>query len=329
MALSASVDFSVTRDDLIKAGLQHIGAIGDGDTPNVTQLSESAILINMLIKHWKTYDIQLWVRKYGFVLPVSNVSQVIIGAEGGHAVTGYDYTTTSVISTSGTSTVTVTTVTGISAGDQIGIELEDGTMQWTTINGAPAGSVVTLTASLSDDVAVGAAVYTYTQSSQRGTRPAKILEAWRRQSSETAANVLDTPMTMLSEQDYNNLPNKGENGPPIQYWPDQTLGLSTSGHPGNLEFNFWPRFESGDYVIVYRYIKIFDDLDAATNDVEFPQEWFLPLMIGLAWLLSAKHGIPLKERQMLFNEMQFLALAARDYDQEQGSIFLSPVGEGG
>ena len=322
MALSASINFAVTRDDLIKTALQHIGAIGDGDTPSSTQLSEAALLLNMLIKHWKTYDIQLWVRRYGFILPVSNVSLAVIGAEGGHTVTGYDFTTTSAASTSGASTITVTTVTGISASDQIGVELDDGTMQWTTVNGAPAGSVVTLAATLTDDVASGAAVYTYTQSSQRATRPAKISEAFRRLSNETASSVVDTPMRMISEQEYNLLGSKGVEGLPIQWWADQTLGLSTSLHPGNLDFYFWPRFENGDNVIVYRYTKIFDDLDAATNDVEFPQEWFLPLMVGLAWLLAPKHGIPLKERLMLFQEMTVLATAAKDYDQEQSSLYI-------
>lgn len=326
MSLSNSINFAVTRDDLIKTSLQHIGALGDGETPSPTQLSEGGLLLNMLVKHWKTYDIQLWVRKYGYILPTSNVSSVSVGAEGGHAVTGYDFTTTSATSASGATTITVTTVTGISASDQIGIELDDGTMQWTTVSGAPAGSVVTLAVALTDDVASGAAVYTYTQSSQRATRPAKVLEAFLRTSSETASSIIDTPMTMLSEIDYNNLSSKSSEGSPIQWYVDQALNLSTSLHPGNLDFYFWPRFENGDHVIVYRYIKIFDDLDAATNDLEFPQEWFLPVMVGLAWLMAPKHGIPMNERVALFQEMLYLATQARDYDQEQGSLYMSPNG---
>lgn len=325
MALSASINFAVTRDDLIKASLQHIGALEDGGTPSATQLSESALLLNMLIKHWKTYDIQLWVRKYGYILPVSSVSSVSIGAEGGHAVTGYDFTTTSVASASGATTITVTTVTGISASDQIGVEQSDGTMQWTTVSGAPSGSVVTLSTALTGAVASGAAVYTYTQSSQRATRPARVLDAFRRLSSETAANVIDVPLVPITEREYNNLSSKSIEGTPVQWWADNTLGLSTSLHPGNLDFYFWPRFENGDQVIVYRYLKIFDDLDAATNDVEFPQEWFLPLMVGLAWLLGPKHGIPLNERKMLFQEMLVLVNQAKDYDVEPGSLFIQPA----
>ena len=52
MAHSGSVDFAVTRDDLITMALQNVGAIGEGVTPDSTQLSESALLINILIKSW-------------------------------------------------------------------------------------------------------------------------------------------------------------------------------------------------------------------------------------------------------------------------------------
>ena len=60
----------------------------------------------------------------------------------------------------------------MSDADNIGIELDDGTIQWTTINGAPAGSTVTLTDALTDDVASGNAVYVYTA---KTNRPMKLL----------------------------------------------------------------------------------------------------------------------------------------------------------
>jgi hypothetical protein len=131
-------------------------------------------------------------------------------------------------------------------------------------------------------------------------------------------------MVIISDQEYNQDSGKNDVGRPNEWWADKTLGLSTTGHPGNLDFYFSPRFENGDHVIVYRYVKIFDDMDAASNDVEFPQEWFLPLMVGLSWLLAPKHGLPLKERQVLFQEMTLLIMAAKDYDQEMGSMYLSP-----
>lgn len=319
MALSGSNDFAVTRDDLIKTSLQHIGAIGDGETPNATQLSECSILLNMLIKHLQADDIQLWITKYGYVFPVSSTSSVLLGAEGGNAASSYVHTTTSAAAIAGASTITVTTVTGIATTNIIGIELSDGTMQWTTVNGAPVGSVVTLSAVLTGAVASGADIYAYATTAKL-TRPARILEVFRRASADTT----DTPVMMLSAAEYNNLSDKTATGEVLQFFYDQPLGLSTTGYPGNGEFFFWPRFQNGDSVLVLRYTKIFDDMDAGSNNVEFPQVWFLPLMVGLAWLLAPKHGIPLKERQMLMQEYMFLKSAASSYDQESGSMFLQP-----
>ena len=316
MSLSGSQDFTITRDELIKASLQHISAIGDGVTPSATQLSESALLLNMLIKHWQTDDIQLWIRKLGYVLPISGINKTALGAEGGHATNSYNYTTTSAASLSGASTITVTSTTGITDTYYIGVELSDGTMQWTTVSGAPAGQVVTLAAALTGDVASGAAVYCY---ESKIKRPLRILDAYRRLSSDDT----DTSLTRLTQQEYNAQSNKFSEGVPNSYFYDEVLSLSTTLHPGNGDFYFWPIFENGDEVIVIQYTKVFDDLDAASNNVEFPQTWFLPLMVGLAWLLAPKHGIPLKERQMLFQEMTILKDAAKNYDQELGSLFLT------
>lgn len=55
-------------------------------------------------------------------------------------------------------TVEVTSIAGLSSGDPIGIILDDGTQHKTTINGAPAGSTVTLTTAISGDAAAGNAV---------------------------------------------------------------------------------------------------------------------------------------------------------------------------
>jgi len=319
MALSGSIDFAVTRDDLIKAALQHIGAIGDGDTPSSTQLSEAGLLLNMLIKNWAKDGMQLWMRYYGFIFPVSGTSSVALGAEGGKAATSYLWTTTSAASAAAATTITVTTVTGIATTNIIGVELSDGTMQWTTVNGAPAGSVVTLTAALTGAVASGADVYVYATTAKL-TRPVDIVESFLRHS----ADDIDTPLDRLSMNEYNQLPNKTETMGIVQWCYDKVLNFSTSGYPGNGDYYFWGRFQNGDDVIVIKYIKEFDDLDSATQNPEFPQQWFLPLMLGLAWLLSPKHGIPLNERKTLLQEAEMFKKATLDDDQERESIFLQP-----
>lgn len=318
MALSGSIDFGLTRDELITLSLQEVGAIGDGDTPSATQLTEAGKLLNMLVKSWKI-DNSLWMRYYGYIFPIHNTNLVQLGAEGGKASTLYVYTQTSAASSSTDTTITVDSISGISSTNIIGVEQSDGTMHWTTVNGAPAGSTVTLTLALTSDVAVDAAVYVYATTNAL-KRPNNIVEAFRRESSSN----IDTPITQITNQEYNRLPNKTEEGTVIQWHYDTPLNMSTSGYPGNGDFYFWPRHLDGKYVIVIKYIKLFDDLDSATHNPEFPQEWFLPLMKGLSWLLAAKNGIPYEERKMLMQEAKMLKDEALDYDFEQGSMFIQP-----
>lgn len=320
MALSGSTNFPVTRDDLIKAAMQHISALGDGDTPNATQLSEASFLLNILIKNWQTEGMQLWMTYYGYIFPVSGTTKCSLGAEGGKSASSYIYTTTSVASSSGGSTITVVAVTGIVNTNVIGIELSDGSMQWTTVNGAPAGSVITLATPLTGNVAAGASVYAYAVGAQL-TRPKEIVGSFLRTSSDNT----DVPLTIISMDEYNNLSSKFQKGTPNQVAYDKVLGLSTSLYPGNGDFYFWPIFENGDTVIVIKYVKLFDDLDIGANNPEFPQEWFLPLMLGLAWLLSPKNGVPLNERKTLMQEAEMFRDRTIDNDVENVSVNFQPA----
>lgn len=321
--IPTSVNFEVTRNDLIKLALLNLAVIDEEDDPSSTQYTQGAQYLNLLVKMWQADGLQLWVSKYGYILPTTGVNSVSIGktAAGGsaNAVSSYMYTTTSAAASSGTSTIVVTSATGISASDVIGIELEDGSMQWTTVNGAPAGTTITLATTLTDDVASGADVYTYTPTALLD-RPLKIYEAFRRRSSDN----LDTPLVMLTNQEYNNLSSKTTATVPIQWYYDPQINSGTSEYPGAGNFYIWPRFNNGDDVIVIRYQRPFADFDASTDTPDFPQEWFLPLLWGLTALMAAKNGIPLDERKQLWQEAMMFKNEVKTWDQEMGSIYIQP-----
>lgn len=64
-------------------------------------------------------------------------------------------TTIATAGSAGDSTIDVTSISGMSDGQQISIELDGGSSLITTINGSPSGTTITLTSSLNDSVAVG------------------------------------------------------------------------------------------------------------------------------------------------------------------------------
>lgn len=309
MTTSNSVDFSVTRDNLIEVALKHIGALGDGETPSSTQYSEAAILLNMLVKAKQADGMPLWALKTGYILPTTGTSSISLGPSGGNASLSYDHTNTSAAAALGDSTIDVDSITGFSASDYIGIELSDSTIQWTTINGAPSGSTITLTNILTGSVSDNADVYGYTTKLQR---PLRIIDAY-------INNIPDESeynLNIVPYSDYNSSSGNTNESVPNQVYYDPQL----------TEGVLWvsPRFFAGDHVIKIRFHRPFEDFDASSDTPDFPQEFYLPLMTSLASLLAPKNGVPLDERKTLLAESTMMWNAALENGTEEGSIHLQP-----
>lgn len=321
MALSGSQNWSIDRDTLIKTAMQNMGAIGIGETPTSEEYTEGSILLNMLIKYLQADDIQLWIRKYGYIIPRKGTNAITLGGESSYVVSSYVHTTVSVAASSGASSFTVTSATGVSASNLCGIELDDGTMQWVTISSPSGNNISIFGDTLDDDVSVGNQVFFYPSSNVLTERPMTMLTVFRRLLSDST----DTPMKRMDEKEYNNLSSKTTATTPVQWYYDETLGFGASGSPGSGTLYIWPQWSDYKSVLVYRYIKPFDDLDSSTNNFEFPQMWFLPLMLGMSWLFSNKYGLPIKERNDFFNQFQITKKSVVDFDQEDGSLFLIPT----
>lgn len=309
MPTSGSIDFSVSRDDLIKTALQYIGAIGEGETPTTAQTSECSILLNMLVKARMVDGMPLWAIKTGFVLPQTGSSDILLGATGDHATLIYNVTTTTAAAIAGASTIVVTSATGFVNGYNIGVELSSGAMQWTTINGIPVGTTITLAAVLTGNVALGAQVYAYQTKLQR---PLNIQDAY-------ILNVVDSnrwPINIVSKDDLLAIGDFTSESTPNQvaYDPQLVNGILTIS----------PRFTTGDNLIQIRFQRPFEDFDASTDTPDFPQEFYLSLMVGLAALCGPKFGVDVTERQMLLKEAEFYFDKALGSEPEEASFNIQP-----
>ena len=83
MATSASTNYTVTRDDVIKRALRIIGAIGQGETPPTDAVTEAAVALNQIVKEWNADGMQLWkyITTSAITLVASTTSyQIGIGA---------------------------------------------------------------------------------------------------------------------------------------------------------------------------------------------------------------------------------------------------------
>ena len=146
------------------------------------------------------------------------------------------------------------------------------------------------------------------------SKPLKVIQAYIR---NTTSNV-DTPMRIITRDDYYRLGNKSTEGLPIQLFY----------HPQNLygDLYLFPTPDSSaatTYQIHIVYQRIYEDFDAATDTPDFPQEWHEALKYGLAARLAPEYGMPPNDRKILVQEAQMARMEALSSGTEEGSLFFS------
>ncbi len=305
MTTSGSIDFSVSRDNILTDALIIVGAVGPDDSVPTAWTTHAARQLNKLVKALGAKRIGLWARKTGYVLPVSSTNSTSLGASGGHATLAYTQTTLASDAASAASTIVVTSATGFADTRAVGVELDDGTMFWTTESGVPSGTTITLASSLTGAASSGNYVYVYTTKLQR---PLRVVEAYRSNLEDATDTLLDLePKSIYEEQ------NSKEQTGEIQF-------VSYDPQLDNGVLYFWPRFEDGKSVIKIVFQRPFEDFDAAGDTPDFPAEWWDALCYLLAVRLAPVYGMPSSDRQLLRAEANEALMLALENEPEEGSF---------
>lgn len=282
MASSGVVTFSVNELDIVRDALEEIQVLGVGRTPKSAMIDRARRKLNMIVKQWAgstdfAPGLKMWTRKRAYLFLQKGQHAYSLGPSGDHASESYVTTTLTANASLGASTITVASASGISSGQNIGILLNTGYFQWTTVNGAPAGSVVTLTATLTAAAASGARVFVYTSKMRR---PLEVLTAVTR---DTNSQDVAFSGEMILEQ-YEAIPDKTATGTAdLLYYEAQLTN-------GVLYLNRTP--DDVTKVIRLVYLSPPEDFTATTDTADFPQVWFRPLCLELAINLAPGYGFP-------------------------------------
>ena len=307
MASSASYDFGLTGTNIIQEALELIGVAGSGNPVTADDQKTCLRTLNLMVKAWQAEGIGLWKNVEASLFPSYEGYSYDIGPTGDHcSALGYK-TEIATAAASGALTITVDSDDNITNGDYIGIELDDKSLQWTTVNGVPAANVVTLTVALTDDVSVDNHVYNYTSKIQR---PIEIVEA-----RGVSSGSYDTPLIIASRDEYMRLSNKTSTGPPSQVYYNP---LRTNG-----KMMVWPACGNVQEYIKFTARILIEDFDVATDDPDFPQEWLMALTWNLAVMVAPKFGKPLDE--IFLMNAAILKQNAKDFDHENTSIYLRAI----
>jgi len=335
MAVSGTITYRPTINTVINDALAQVGAydIESGGTPTSAQTAMALRMANYLVKTWGTRGMQLWERRWAVVFPQLNQGVYVLGSPGpagDHATlttplnSNFIVTTLSADAAETDTTIDVTSLTAnldsvgspgvtITSGYNIGVQLDDGTVQWTTVNGAPSGDTVTLTAALTDDASSGNYVYCY---QTKLIRPLRVTEAFVRQLGATLLTSNDVPCRVMSREEYNMFGQKSSAGTPVQLYYDQ------QSNTGNLYL--YPVFQNVEQLLFIQFEKPIDDFGSASEDFDMPQEWAEALMWNMAWRMCPAYQVPAAQ----VKEIKELALFTYDiidgWDQEVASIQMQP-----
>jgi len=143
--------------------------------------------------------------------------------------------------------------------------------------------------------------------------PLKLLQAYRMDSSSTTK----IPMEIESDYNYNMLP-VSTGGTPIKvtYQPKNNYGV----------LQLWPVPDTTNTSVVYIiYQAPFEYFSASTDTMDLPEEWYDPVIYGLAVRLAPEWGIPILDRQALKREADEYLNSVLGMGSEDASMYFNPT----
>lgn len=301
MAISNSIDFTLTRDDIITEALELLGVLGEGETPTTDQLNSSSRSLNMIIKAWQADGLNLFAVTTEYLFTQKDqLEYALVDSTPDHFTRSFVETTFLTDVDSGTSIFDVTSTADLNVDDNIGLA-SGGDVQWTTIFSINSATSITTNDVLENDHSAGETVYAYTTTSQR---PMKIMEAYIHiQSSGT-----DIPIGHISRRRYDRLSVKDTEGVVNQFYYDPQIGT------GN--FFVWPTSDDEKNYVIMKTQRTLSDLDTDSDNPEVPQEWYLALCYALAVAVAPKYGTPDQLYYKIERQFNTYYQAAFEFDEE-------------
>lgn len=326
MATSGTYNYSRTAGQLIQAAYEDLGVITPGATVSAGDSAMALDRLNMLVKQWQGNSdlapgLKIHTRQRITLFLEKGRQSYLVGPASSDARSSTQYgrttlsaaeaasqTTLSITSNTDTTTYPGTTVT-MTAGDIVGIELNDGTIQWTTISGTPT-TTMDVSVALTGPAAAGNYVYWFTSRAQRFPL---IESAVLRDE-----NLNDSWISVYTDvREYEiGVADKYADGQPTAILVEPlriATRVTCDSQPTNITSQ-----------IVMTVLYPAENYDATTDDIAFPQEWFAAISWELAFRLSPSSGR--WTREMDLNRQNALSMA-RSVNPEMSSLYFQSGGE--
>ncbi len=325
MPTSGSYNYSLTAADIIQAMYEDMSVVEPGGTVSSADSVMALRRLNLISKQYQgTADgapgIKVHTRQRISLILAKGQQTYLIGpaTTDARSSTSMGRTTVGTAYVSGTSLIVSSasdaasypgSTLSMASGDFIGAQLSDGSIEWTTINGAPAGNTITLTAGFSLAAAAGNYVWFFTNRAQRFP---VIESALLRQIGRT-----DTPLEVYRDaiQYDQGVANKYASGSPTAVLVEP-LRTNT-----RLTFDSQPADVTQTVMLTVLYPS--EDYDATTDDIAYPQEALRFLSWELAFAMAPSIGRWTPEMEKNRNEARSIYL---NLNPENSTLHFQPGG---
>lgn len=308
VTVPSTINFDETRDELIEDALRLAGVLDITETPRAGVSESARRTLDAYLKHMMSRGLHVFRQTEGVLFLNQDQESYELGSDGDEATRVSDLVATTLTSAASAGATTLAlTSSGMAVSDRIGIALDGGTRQWTTIATIPDSASVTITTALTGAAASGNTVYTYTSKIERPLR------VWNLRLRDS--DGIETPLRQISRQEYMEQSDKNADGKVVMthYSPQLDDGV----------LFVWPTADSITDQIRFTFERVIADADSGDGNFDFPVEWLETLKYGLALRLAHKYGkrdrIEYLKPEAEQKEAELLA-----FDVEDSSVFVSP-----
>ena len=310
MTTSGTSTFNQTRDQIIRAALRKCGAIQAGETPGPQLTQDCADQLNSMVKFWTTSGIHIWTETEAILYTQVGQAQYPLGS-GTPSQASTINSVTSLVGNiaNGTLVIQVLSNFNVSNGIGIGVVLDSGAVFWTTV-ASFVGTSITLAAPTTDSSTSGNLVYVV---SPNIVRPLRIPTARR----WNTLSQIETPLIVMSKNDYDALPNKNLTGTVTQMYYNPQGGANNYGI-----MYLWPT--PADIInnnIKFMFYRPIQDFDNPGDTPDLPQEWINTLVWNLALHMAPEFGVSGEVYSMLKEFALATLEECRSWDKEPESVY--------
>lgn len=311
MATSGTITYTMPTVDVVTKAFSKLGVkIGEQEL-EPHEFQDGIDSLNLLIKNWAAQGLHLWTKDEAVLFLDAGKSDYLVGATGDEACQLDDFIgTTTLLAKVSTDTVfQLVTTAGMVAGDSVGIELDNNTRHWTTILTVDSSIQITLAAGIPSASKLGSTAFTFTT---LVSRPQRILSFRRK----TFANDNEIPVITWSREEYFNQINKSSKGTVVNAYYSPQLN--------NGRVYVWQTANSVNDFIRYTFERQLEDVTTDTDNLDFPQEWLLPIIYNLADILADDYDVTPAKMQKINAKAASLLDDILGWDEEITSLFIQP-----